>query len=358
MKVKAQALVVSGVVSSLVFSGVVCAQGPPPGGGGDQRPGGSGRKDYTENESKPLTLKTADQDPAFESKVTITVEGDSRIIKSNSVPEHQMVGQFPNEDNPNTMAEQKVEITLPLNPTMNEKATPAIKAVGLLLNGVYVESGTGESWVGDGSGPRWNYEALGGALPFGLDENYAHVQPGGKYHYHGTPTGLMKDLEVSSDKHSPLIGWAFDGFPIYTVFGYSDPKDPDSEIVEMTSSWRLKEGKRPEPPKGPGGTYDGAFVPDYEYVAGAGTLDECNGRFTVTPEFPEGTYAYFITKQWPMIYRNFRGTPVDSMGDGHPRNGPGGPPGGGPGGGPPRGEKGHEHPHTHGPNGEDMPPSE
>ena len=351
---KFQTLMVSGVVSSLVFSGFVCAQGPPPGGGGDQRRGGSGRKDYTENESKPLELKTADQEPAFENKVTITTEGERRLIKSNSVPEHK-VGLFPNEDNPNTMAEQKVDLDLPLNPTVNEKATPAMKAVGILLNGVYVESGTGEFWVGDGSAQPWNYEALGGALPFGLDENYAHVQPGGKYHYHGTPIGFMKDVKVSADQHSPLIGWAFDGFPIYAIYGYSDPKDPESKVVEMTSSFQLKDGKRPEPPTGPGGSYDGAFVKDYEYVEGSGTLDECNGRFTITPEFPEGTYAYFVTNQWPMIYRNFRGTPVDSMGDGHPRNGPGG---GGRrgGGGPPRGEEGPEH--MHGPNGEHIPPSE
>ncbi|WP_411845609.1 YHYH protein [Roseibacillus persicicus] len=304
-----------------------------PGGGG---PGGSGRI-YSETESKPLELIPADQEAPFESQVSIKIEGDSRIISSNVVPEHK-IGKFPNAGNPNTMTEQKADITLPLKPEMNDQATPARTAVGILLNGVYVEAGTGEFWTGeDGKSRPWNYEALGGAINFGLDENYAHVQPGGKYHYHGKPAGYLEGIEFSTETHSPIIGWAFDGFPIYALYGYSDPKDPESELVEMTSSYRLKKGERPEPPNGPGGTYDGAFTDDYEYVEGSGNLDECNGRFTVTPDFPEGTYAYFITNKWPVILRNYRGTPaVKGPGGG------GGPGQGGPGGrrmGPPRGER-------------------
>ena len=264
-------------------------------------------KRYTENKAVQRELVPADQDPAYDNVVSITTEGDSRLIRSNSVPKHK-IGKFPNEGNPNRMTEQRVDLKLPLNPTANEQSTPAQKAVGILLNGVFVESGTGESWTRGGQ--RWNYEALGGAINFGLDENHAHVQPGGKYHYHGQPTGLLANFDMSPEKHSPLIGWAFDGFPIYALFGYSDPLDPESEIAEMTSSFRLKKGDRPAEPAGPGGTYDGAFVQDYEFVDGAGTLDECNGRYSKTPEFPDGTYAYFLTKQWPVILRNYRGTPA------------------------------------------------
>jgi hypothetical protein len=39
----------------------------------------------------------------------------------------------------------------------------------------------------------------------------------------------------------------------------------------------------------------GSFVEDYIYLNGAGDLDQYNGRFCVTPEFPKGTYAYFVT---------------------------------------------------------------
>jgi hypothetical protein len=95
----------------------------------------------------------------------------------------------------------------------------------------------------------------------------------------------------------------------------------------MKSSYRLKSGTRPGSPDGPGGNYDGAFTADYEFVKGSGDLDECNGRFGVTPEFPQGTYYYCLTEEFPFASRYWRGTPDQSF---LKRGGPGGP--GGPGG--------------------------
>ena len=106
-----------------------------------------------------------------------------------------------------------------------------------------------------------------------------------------------------------LVGYAADGFPIYALYGYSDGQDSGATIIENTSSYRLKSGERPSDGGNPGGHYDGTFSADYEYVPGSGTLDECNGRFTVTPEFPEGTYAYFLTAEWPVVPRMVRGVP-------------------------------------------------
>ncbi|WP_411826077.1 YHYH protein [Luteolibacter sp. AS25] len=318
---------------------------------GAQTPDGQGgpppNRNHTENTARPLDLVPADQQPPTDNKVTITIEGDKRIIHSNAIPEH-LIGKFPNAENPNTIAEQSNEIKLPLNPKANKESVPARPVAGIFLNGVFIESGTGEFWSGEGSKP-WNYEALGNAVGFGLDENYAHVQPGGKYHYHGKPTAFLKQMDVTEDKHSPLVGWAFDGFPIYALYGYADPEDPASEIVEMTSSYRLREGTRPSPPEGPGGTYDGAFSDDYEYVEGSGTLDECNGRFTKTPDFPDGTYAYFLSNEYPVILRNFRGTSAMGGPGGAGPGGPGGPPGsqqGRPPGQPPH-QHGDEEGHTH-----------
>ena len=87
----------------------------------------------------------------------------------------------------------------------------------------------------------------------------------------------------------------------------------------MTSSYRLKTGSRPagidgEIP-GPGGTYDGTYRNDYEYVAGLGTLDENNGRFAKTPEYPDGVYHYHITVDssgnpiFPYVLSSFNGIP-------------------------------------------------
>src|SRR5688500_12531284 len=78
----------------------------------------------------------------------------------------------------------------------------------------------------------------------------------------------------------------------------------------MQKSYRLKRGKRKT---GARTSYDGTFVEDYEYVAGHGDLDECNGRFGVTPEYPDGTYHYFVTENFPFIPRYFRGLPDESF---------------------------------------------
>ena len=119
-----------------------------------------------------------------------------------------------------------------------------------------------------------------------------------------------------------LIGWAADGFPVYTAYGPTVANDATSPIKKMRSSYRLKEGIRPS---GPGGAYDGRFTEDFEYVPGHGELDECNGRVGVTPEFPEGIYHYYITDEFPFISRYHKGTPDPSFGKrgGQRRGGPG-----------------------------------
>ena len=106
-------------------------------------------------------------------------------------------------------------------------------------------------------------------------------------------------------EHSPIIGWAFDGNPIYGPYGYTDPTDQGSEITRMISSYRLKtnlvydEITNPYPVRtaGPLLTDEsaGKFVEDYEYSFGLGDLDQYNGRFCKTPEFPNGRYCYFVT---------------------------------------------------------------
>ena len=109
------------------------------------------------------------------------------------------------------------------------------------------------------------------------------------------------------------IAWAADGFPMYEFHGYRDAADATSGMKELHSSWRLKSGERPGGDKGPGGAFDGTYTQDYEFVKGSGDLDECNGRFGVTPEFPAGTYYYVITGEFPYVTRALRGTPDKSF---------------------------------------------
>ena len=116
--------------------------------------------------------------------------------------------------------------------------------------------------------------------------------------------GIILEQEDQLE-HSPIIGWAFDGNPIYGPYGYDDPTDQGSEITRLLTSYRLKanlvydEVTNPTPVRTAGPLLSaeaaGRFVDDYEYSFGLGDLDQYNGRFCKTPEFPNGRYCYFVT---------------------------------------------------------------
>jgi len=244
----------------------------------------------------------------------LTVNGsEQRLIEANGISEH-LTGQFPNTGNPNTIREQHYRYLVPLKPTPNQGGKTQVWGYnfGIALNGVPFDPGASE-WFRGERGSIWQYAALSGAISLGLDDNHAHVQPSGAYHYHGTPSGLLENIGIKASDHSPIIGWAADGYPIYALYGFKDATDASSPVVELTSSYSVKSGNRPGDNNQPGGVYDGTFTADYEYLGNAGTLDECNGRYTVTPEFPQGSYAYFLSTGWPVIPRCFMGQPDASF---------------------------------------------
>ena len=272
-----------------------------------------------------------------ENSVTFTIDGEFRVIKANGWPDHAP-GTFPRRGNPNVPTAQNYTFRVPLKPKAGE--SPQRRGGwwwGVALNGVPFEPGTGETWNNEPQS-GWRYEAATGFLNLGLDEHNAHVQPNGSYHYHALPVGLVERLG-GDGKKMLQIGWAADGFPVYTSFAYADAKDTKSDLRKIKSSYQLKKGPRPAQEGGPGGNYDGRFSQDFEFVAGTGDLDETNGRTGVTPEFPEGTYYYCISAEYPFVARMWRGTPDQSFskGDRPPGGGPGGAQRPAPFGGAPRG---------------------
>lgn len=266
---------------------------------------------HTATERQPLVVQKAEQ-RAGRSRVSISEEGAQRVITANGVPNHS-VGRFPNNGNPNRITRQSYRFVTPLVPQLSNTAshTPRGGIFGVAVNGVPFDPGAAEFWRGNPHS-GWQYEALGGAVPLGLDSNFGHVQPSGAYHYHGLPIGLMQALGWSNAQPSPLIGYAADGFPIYAINAQLEGK-----LVEMTSSYRLRSGTRSTADNGPGGRYDGTFVQDYIYLEGAGTLDACNGAFVTTDEYPAGTYAYFLTNSFPVIPRCHMGTADPSFSKRH-----------------------------------------
>ncbi|MFK7945258.1 MAG: YHYH protein [Paracoccaceae bacterium] len=245
-------------------------------------------------------------DPIADHDVSIRIEGDQRVIRSNSITAYQ-TGNFPNNRNPHVIREQRMTVRLPKKPVQAEQPTFFnLGAFGIALNGVVFVPQAAEWYLGQ-QGSDWQYEPLGAAVALGLDARYAHVQRSGKYQHEGLPDGLMKRLGVKEGAASPIVGWSFDGFPIYALF-----VDQNGKVRELDSGYTVKSGKRPDGGNNPGGTYDGTFTADYEWT-GAGDLDECNGAFIRNADFPGGTYAYFLTRTYPVIPRCFHGTPVEAF---------------------------------------------
>ena len=244
------------------------------------------------------------------------------------------MGQFMN---PGAPSAQGFKFKFSRNPSAGSgnEEVQEVASIGTLVNGIAIFGlGDGNSYnastqenspMGDGVWVGSAYYTEG----FTLDTAFtAHPQAAGVYHSHATPLRLYSD---PSNMHSPIVGFAHDGYPIYGPFGFSSAMDNTSGISRMTSSYQLRnittrttlpDGSNANPP-GPavtnGGDFDlGSYIQDYEYINGLGTLDEHNGRFCVTPQYPNGTYAYFVTvdasgtPQFPFyIGTTYYGTPIE-----------------------------------------------
>jgi len=216
--------------------------------------------------------------------------------------------------NPGQPSPQDWVWTMPRNPSVatNNRPVSNVAAIGFLINGVPIfGKGDATSWdngqqdndfMGQGI---WNVDAWYGE-GFTLDTTLgAHPTQDGQYHTHATPNRLY---DFPSTSHSPIIGYSFDGYPIYGPFGYSDPNDASSSVKQIMSSYQLRGiTDRTSLPDGTtlmANQYGpaistthplGEYNEDYEYVVNSGDLDEHNGRFCLTPDYPQGTYAYFVT---------------------------------------------------------------
>ena len=215
---------------------------------------------------------------------------------------------LPNHDFESTLgccaSAQSNSYTIPLTPTDDPNCNPTISSDGCVMaaiRGSIAFTVTGVAIYGPEDGPGGDavaleegaYEQEDGEQPVDLGVCHGHSGPGGEYHYHAdancihwhVPEGeTMYDYNLNSQRnlstHSKIVGFAFDGYSIYGYTGWDD----DGEVVEMTSSYQLKDGEN-----GSGG------IDDYEYIQGLGTLDACNGIFSATPDWPEGIYHYHTT---------------------------------------------------------------
>lgn len=233
----------------------------------------------------------------------VQYSGTDVYVSTNCIPEYG-IGPWPN--NPNVASPQNIVCEFPRKPVQNTGApvyTPG-GAIGLWSNGVAIfNAQDGFHW--DASTKSW---AMGFATSYttGWNRNAAkfeavsfdsclgHPQQQGMYHNHVNPKCLYNSAD--STHHSPIIGYAFDGFPIYGAYGYASTTSASGAIKRMRSSYALTSDTTRASGPHPISTYPlGDCCEDYVYTAGSGDLDAHNGRFCYTPEYPKGTYAYFVT---------------------------------------------------------------
>ncbi len=257
------------------------------------------------------------------------------------------------DGNPSQATDQDGIFKFPLTPQENTGTPISTNGgnIGVFINGVALfDYRDGVAWNpntntlcgGPGNDPcpggpmaqnDWNRDAIPAEMG-GFDCSKAHPAMG-NYHHHQNPSAFKLDINVVSDicnlydaeglyaidatQHSPLIGFAYDGFPIYGAYGFKNT-DGTGGVARIKSSYQLKNmTTRPNGPdvdetitiNGPGGTstqvlFLGYFREDYEYITPTEEdyLDEHNGRFCITPEYPDGTYAYFATvdENWNSAY--------------------------------------------------------
>lgn len=252
---------------------------------------------------------------------------------------------------PGLPTNQKALFRIPRNPAVPvSKSLNNGGAIGYFVDGVamfnswdaFTWNGSSEVGGGGGGAGYWNRDAyVNEGVTF--DPANAHQPGSGQYHYHANPPALRYFLGDHVDynattktftestnaptKHSPILGWVADGFPIYGPYGYSVATNSNSGVRRMISGYVLRNGQkgtqnllvtgRTNLPQwavrlynisaaqsGPSDFMNyplGRYMEDNEYLGDLGytqgtdfDLDEYNGRFCVTPEFPEGTYAYFV----------------------------------------------------------------
>ena len=261
-------------------------------------------------------------------------------VSATGIPSY-ITGPFPG--NPSIATAQNKIFRIPLNPVQGTGTVATTGGnIGVFKNGVALfdyrdgvawNNATGALCGGPGNppcagGPGTTQEWSRDAIPAergGFDCAKAHPAMG-NYHHHQNPSAFNLDLNILSNvcdaypsdglyvinptQHSPLIGFAYDGFPIYGAYAYTNTNGTGA-ITRMKSSYQLKSYPTGLRTNGPAinqvvGTqtfFNGYFREDYEYIDHTGDatyLDSHNGRICNTPEYPaslypNGIYCYFAT---------------------------------------------------------------
>ncbi len=244
---------------------------------------------------------------------------DVLTITGNGLPTPVLSGTFPNSDNSNTITSYTFShnFTYRGGDDTVASGTLPVGIVGISANGVAIYNASGGP---DGTPPQgfnWVGSATNTAVDFGEDNCGGYPETTGQYHYRDShflncwkanqvmsnyndyygSTQYQSDNMRHPDGHSKIIGFCFDGYPIYGPYGYDNPSDNTSAVKIMVTGYKMRDQIAVNRPAYDSTYPKGAFIQDYEYNADitGRNLDAYNGRYCHTPEFPNGTFAYFMS---------------------------------------------------------------
>ncbi len=213
----------------------------------------------------PNAKPTVDGSIPWPSEITVSLEGNQRVVRANNLPKHK-TGQFPvasaddayrYDRNPNSITEQDILLKLPALP--QEAASPScvpMGMIGFMLSGAALFNAVDA--VGRDA-PAWEIQ----------DICSGHPERSGQYHYHDL-SPCIKDTRSGPGGQSDLLGYALDGFGIFGKYG--------------------ENGK----------------------VLTNADLDACHGRVSTVMwnGKPTKIYHYVMTDEYPYSIGCFRGQPV------------------------------------------------
>lgn len=226
------------------------------GGGGAQSTGPWFNGDGTYDSTKKATVDGDVEWP--NAKLTITKQNGKRVITTNDLPTDHNTGTFPvssSDDayqydrNPNSIKDQSITISLPLNPKVASSPSCVAGEVGVLKSGVALFDA-----VDAGGRDAVAYEVQ--------DDCQGHPQVSGEYHYHSVSKCVLADLD-SGTGQSKLVGYAFDGFGIYGPRGADGQELTNADLDEChgITSTVVFNGKRQR-------IYHYVATHEYPYTAG------------------------------------------------------------------------------------------
>ena len=241
-----------------------------------------------------------DPDTVFSNTTTnsvcIATDGAVRSVYTNALPDHE-TGAFPNPGNPNTIRAQRITLTMCAQPRLSDTKTYLDKGsgvcpfwvFGVAINGLEFDPIANEFFRNTSTGqlnrdvepersftkrePRIGHERRSRSTQWQVPLSRRSVK-------------FIEQLGITSTQHSPIVAYAADGFPVYYRYVYAS--DAKARSLTWHRASNLKPDRRPgDGVSAPNGAYDGTYTQDYEFRAGVDCiLDECNGRFGPTPDFP------------------------------------------------------------------------